>query len=399
MKILKAYKYRIYPNKTQFNLLNQVFGDVRFIWNQLVANFNNYGMVEYKDKLSEKELKEKYPFLKDSISYALQQKRIDFESTKKQFFNPKRKVKLGRMSFKKKDVANDSFRIPGQTLLQNNKTPFDFQNNKIKLTKLGKVKCKYDRYPDGALKSVTVSKTKTGKYYVSCLIEEESSSKSRTNKVVGIDLGLKELLTLSNGDVFKNPRWFRESQSKLAKAQKHLSRKKKGSSRYNKQKLKVAKIHEKISNQREWYIHNITTTLVNNFDIICIEDLNVEGMKKKFGKSISDAVFSTIVKQLQYKTNWYGKFIGQINRWYPSSKTCSCCGSVNKELTLKDRTYICSECGTTIDRDLNASINILNEGLNVLSVEATDYSRGEELRLSECLHSNIASSMKRLINY
>ena len=398
MKILKSYKFRIYPNNNQYNLLNQVFGDVRFIWNSLVANFNNYGNDEYMNNLSEKELKEQYVFLKDSISYALQQKRIDFEQTKKQYFNPKRKIKLGRMKFKKKYICNDSFRIPGQALTVTG-TPLLFEENKIKLTKLGKIKCKFDRCPNGELKSVTISKTKTDKYYVSCLFEEESSFKLKTNQVVGIDLGLKELLTLSNGDVISNPRWFRESQSELVKAQRHLSRKKKSSNRYKKQKLKTSKIHEKISNQRKWFIHNVTSALINQFDIVCIEDLNIEAMKKKFGKSISDASFSILVGQLKYKTDWYGKNISQIYRWFPSSKTCYCCGNAKKDLALKDRVYECDECNNKIDRDLNASINILNEGLRILSVEAIDYCRGEEISLQECLHSTVAASMKRLINY
>lgn len=247
----------------------------------------------------------------------------------------------------------------------------------------------------GDLKSATISRDKTNSYYISCLIEEEIEPKELTNNVVGLDLGLKELLTCSNGDVVQNPKWFRKSQSKLAKAQRHLSRKQKGSNRHKKQKLKVARIHEKIANKRSWYIHNITSTLINNFDIICIEDLNVEGMKSMFGKSISDVSFSMLVNQLEYKAKWYGKQTIKIDRFYPSSKTCSCCGNVKSDLTLKDRTYICSECETEIDRDLNASINILKQGLKDLSAEITDYKRGEEIRLGE-YNTHLASSMKRL---
>lgn len=396
MKILKAYKFRIYPNKEQSLFIDKVCNDVRFVWNSLVANFNNYKTEDFKDKFSDKELKEQYPFLKDSISYALQQKRIDFENTKGQFFNVKRKTKLGRMKFKKKGIANNSFRIPGQALT----TPFNFENKTFKLTKLGKVKTKFDRQPKGDLKSVTVSKSKTDKYYISCLIEEESSFKPKTNQIVGIDLGLKELLTLSNGDVFSNFKFYRENQSILAKEQRHLSRKKKGSNRYKKQKLKVARLHEKITNCRNWLLHNISINIIKNFDVICLEDLNIEGMKQsKLAKSISDASLSTLVNMLNYKASWYNKTISKINRFYPSSKTCSCCGNVKSDLTLKDRIYICAECGLKIDRDLNASINILNQGILNLSAESVDYKRREEIRLVECLHPTIASSMKRLINY
>ena len=395
--ILKAYKFRIYPSNSQIDYLNQVFGDVRFVWNQLVANFNNYNTPDFKEKFNEKYIKEEHSFLKDSISYALQQKRIDFDSTKTQFFNKKRKKALGRIKFKKKGVSNDSFRLPAQALTN----PLLFNENKIKLTKLGKVKCKFDRQPKGTLKSVTVSKTKSNKFFVSCLVEEEISRKPKTGNAVGIDLGLKELLTLSNGDVINNPRWFKESQFKLAMAQKHLSRKTKGSNRYNKQKLKVAKLHEQISNQRSWYTHNVTNAIVDQFDIICLEDLNIQGMSKnhKLAKSINDASLSEIVRQLEYKAEWYGKTVIKVDRFYPSSKTCSSCGNIKHDLKLSDRVYVCNECNTKIDRDLNASINILNNGITVNSVEATDYSRGEEIRLEECLHSNIASSMKRLENY
>ena len=161
--------------------------------------------------------------------------------------------------------------------------------------------------------------------------------------------------------------------------------------------MKVAKLHEKVKNQREWLLHDISSALVSNFDIICLEDLNISGMQQgKLAKSISDASLSELVRMIEYKASWYGKTISRIDRFYPSSKTCSSCGNVKSDLTLKDRTYICSECGTEIDRDLNASINILNQGLKALSVEPTDYSRGEDIRLTECLHSVIATSMKRL---
>ena len=396
MKILKSYKFRLYPTKNQSIFIDKVFNDTRFVWNSLVANFNAYGSPDFRDKLSEKHIKEEYSFLNDSISYALQQKRIDFEATKTQFFNPKRKTKLGRMNFKKKGVARDSFRIPGQALNE----PFNLEEGTFKLTKIGKVKVKYDRKPNGVFKSVTISKTKTGKYYISCLVEEESSFKPKTGKAVGIDLGLKELLTLSTGDVIANFRFYRENQSKLKKAQQHLSRKSKASKRRNKAILKVAKLSEKVSNQRSWLLHNISSVLVEQFDIICLEDLNVEGMKKGYlGKSISDASLSELVRMIEYKASWYGKTVVKVGRFYPSSNTCSRCGSVKKDLSLKDRTYECEECGFNIDRDLNASRNIVDQGLRALkdkSVELIDYSRGEEIRLDSVIHYNIASSMKRL---
>ena len=221
--------------------------------------------------------------------------------------------------------------------------------------------------PNGKLMSVTISKNPSGQYFASILIETLPKQLHKTNKSVGIDLGLKEFITTSDNQIAHNPRYFRESQSKLRKLQQRLSRKKKGSNRRNKVRLKVAKLHQKISNQRDWFLHNVTTNLVENYDTIVIEDLNVSGMVKnsKLAKSISDASFSKFRQQLSYKCDWYGKELVIINRFEPTSKKCSCCGWIKKDLTLKDRTFKCDNCDLSIDRDYNASLNILSIGVNV----------------------------------
>lgn len=189
----------------------------------------------------------------------------------------------------------------------------------------------------------------------------------KTNKVVGCDLGLKEFLTTSDNEVIANPRYFRKNQAKLKKAQRHLSRKVKNSNRYNKQKLKVAKMHRKIANQRSHFIHNVTTNLVKNYDEIVIEDLNVSGMVKnhKLAKSISDASFSMFRQQLTYKCDWYDKKLTVVDRYFPSSKMCCSCGNIKEDLTLKDRIYKCNVCFNEIDRDLQASINLKNKAVGV----------------------------------
>lgn len=384
--ILKTYKYRMYPTKDQASFLDQVFGDVRFVWNQLVANFNSWVSNGPNCILNEKKLKDdpEFFFLKNSISYALQQKRIDFEETKKQYFSKTRKTKVGKPKFKKKGISRDSFRIPAASM--NFKDFSQIKDGKIKLPKMSAIKIVIDRSFTGKPKSVTVSKNKCGQYFVSCLIEEEPVMKPNTGRSVGIDLGLIDLVTSSTGIKVKAPRLFRESQSKLKRAQQHLSRKQKGSNRYNKQKLKVARIHNKITNQRSWFIHNLTTLLVNNFDHIIMEDLNVKGMMKLFGKSISDAAFGEILRQLEYKCNWYGKGFHKIDRWFPSSKTCSNCGhKMSKDqMDLSVRSWTCTSCNNHHDRDLNAAINILHEGLKDLygftSDELADYKRREEVR-------------------
>jgi putative transposase len=396
---LKAYKYRIYPTKEQEILLAKTFGCCRFVWNKLVENFNNNdGTI-----VNEKTLKdqEEFEFLKEVSASTLQQKRMDFVEFKKQYFNKKRKVKLGKPKFKKK-TNRQSFRLPEKTRFK-----LDQEKCSIRIEKIGWVKIVLDRnIPEEAdFRSITVSKTPTGKYFVSILVQQELNPIPSTGKVVGIDLGLKELMTLSNGQVINNPRWFRKNQSKLKKAQKHLSRKQKGSNRYNRQRIKVAKVHENITNSRNYFLHNISTELVKTFDLIVVEDLNVSGMLKnhKLAKSISDASWSTFVSMLEYKCNWYGKTLTKIDRFYPSSKTCSNCGHKEDKMPLSVREWTCPSCGSHRDRDLNASINILKKGWldlsgqELTSAEYVDYGRGAEVSLNGVQH-HLASALKRLEN-
>lgn len=398
--ILKAYKIRLYPSPEQVVNLNKTFGCVRVLWNHLVANFNSYGTDRHIEKFSEKEIKQnpELSFLTEVSAASLQQKRMDFSETKSQYFNAKRKTRIGRMRFKKKS-SKQSYRLPNQ------KFKVFPDDGLIQLEKIGKVKAIFDREIDGDLRSVTVSKNPSGKFFASILVKTNIDPLPMTGKCVGIDVGLKDLFIMSNGDVVNNPRWFRENQSKLAKAQKHLSRKTRGSIRYQKQKIKVAKIHETIVNQRNYFLHNISKSIVTNFDLIAVEDLNVTGLKKtNLGKSISDAGWSTFIDQLNYKSRWYGKTFVKIDRFYPSSQLCSECGHRDGKKSLDIRSWVCSNCGAPHDRDFNASVNILVKGYSDVSglsvkyssAELVDYKRGEEVRLDEMLHCHLASSVKRL---
>ena len=363
--IYKSYKFRLYPTKKQAEYLRQTFGCVRFVWNQLVANFNSWSSEGPNRPMNEKILKDtpEYSWLNDVISYALQQKRIDFDETKKQFFNKSRKKKPGRMKFKKKGIARDSFRIPVASM--GGQKSIDLENGRIKLPKIDPMKMVVDREFAGTAKSVTVSKNKIGQFFVSVLVEEDVKVKTGVDRSIGIDLGLNHLATLSNGVQVKNPRWFRKSQAKLRKEQKHLSRKQKGSKRYERQRRKVAKVHLKVANQRSWAIHNLTTAIVSAFDTIMVEDLNVAGMKKLFGKSTSDAALGEILRQLEYKSSWYGRVFHKIDRWYPSSKTCNCCGHKMDTMTLDIREWDCPKCGSHHNRDKNAAINIREEARRI----------------------------------
>lgn len=367
--MLKSYKFRLYPNDTQEKLLNMTFGSTRFVYNKMVETFNSYDKElnptpEYK---STTELRKEFKFLKEVSAAAIQQKEIDFKAFKQQKFSKTRKTKVGNPKFKKKG-QHDSYRLPNQKFNLNQELSI------IKLEKIGKVKIVLDRIiPLCKFMSVTISKNSCNQYFASILVEQDIQHFEKTNKTVGIDLGLKVFATLSDNNEIENPKYFRKNQAKLKKLQRNLSRKKKGSSRYKKSKLKVAKLHLKIKNQRGHFLHNVTINLVKNYDIICIETLRPANMIKnhKLAKSIADASFGTFKLMLEYKAIWYGKTILKIDAWYPSSKTCINCGNIKKDLTLSNRVYTCEICKHSENRDVMASKNIMKEALRVNSAIRT----------------------------
>ena len=362
--ILKAFKFRIEPNKEQRVLINKTLGCVRFLYNQML----NEKQVKYKSKdksknKTEKEYKIDYDWLKEVDSIALQQTRIDLKTAYDNFF---RKLKSGQptnLRFKSKHNPKKSYR----TMNVNNS--IRVEENRIRLPKLGFVKFKKSREVSGTIKSVTISKNILGRYYISVLCETEVKTLPKTDTKIGIDLGLKEFCFTSNNEFVSNPRYLRKLEEKLQKAQRKLSLRKKGSNRKFKQQKKVFRIHQKIANQRLDFLHKLSTKLIIENQVICLEDLQVKNMVKNhcLAKSISDVSWSKFVELLKYKASWYGRELVQIDKFFPSSKTCSVCGSLKKDLTLKDREYICSSCGLVIDRDYNASLNILVEGLRILS--------------------------------
>lgn len=357
MNRLAAYKYRLYPNKTQQISLNKTMGSVRFYWNQQVATFKAYDKEtnpkpEFKTSTN---LRNEIEWMKEVSAAAIQQKEIDFKEYKKQLFSKSRKKKIGFPSFKKKN-NRQSFRLPNQK--------FKVIGNKIQLEKIGKVKMVVDReLPEGKLMSVTVSKNPSGQYFASILIETEINYKPITNKEVGIDLGIKTFSTQSDGVEISNPKFLRKNQAKLHRMQQHLSRKQKGSNRRNRCRVKIARLYQKVTNQRDWFLHNYSTSLINNYDRIYIEDLNVSGMVKNhcLAGAISDVGWSKFITMLTYKAEWYGKDVVKVGRFYASSKTCEC-GVRNDNLKLSDREWVCEACGLVNQRDLLAANNILKEG-------------------------------------
>ena len=359
----KAFKYRIYPNRSQKELLSKTFGCVRVIWNANVESFNSYDkdsnpnpkIINKADLIADK------PWISEVSAAALQQKVRDFREATKQFFSKTRKKKINRPCFKKKS-DNQSYRLPNQK--------FSIKGNRIRLEKIGLVKMVIDRkIPEGSkILSCTISMNCCNQYFVSIAVDTVIQPKSRTGKSVGVDLGLKSFATLSDGMVIDNIRFFRDKQSEITKIQRHLSRKTKGSNRYRKNKLQIARLHNKIANNRSYFLHNITTYLVENYDVICIEDLNVSGMlsNHKLAKAISDTSFYQFRTMLEYKCKWYGKELSIIDGFYPSSKTCFNCGWKKGDLALSDRIFECENCGIKIDRDLNAAINIERVGVDIL---------------------------------
>lgn len=368
MTTLKAFKYRIYPTKQQQTLLNKTFGCVRVVWNHNVEVFNKYdkNLEKQQNPLSSTQLRQQFEWMNEVSAAALQQKEMDFKAFKKNYFSKTRKKKIGRPSFKNRD-SRQSYRLPNQK--------FTLNSDSIRLEKIGKVKLIQDRAaPDGAkFMSVTVSKNTCGQFFASVLVEIEIAQKPKTGRKIGLDIGLKTFLTGNDGLSVENPKFFRESQAKLKYAQRHLCRKIKGSTRRKKAQLKVARIHNDIANQRKTFIQQITTQLIDTYDFIAIEDLNVAGMVKnrKLAKSISDASFSEFYSTLSYKAAWYGKEVVKVDRWFASSKICSCCAWKNENLTLADRVFNCPVCGLSKDRDLNASENILQQALRVSSAIRT----------------------------
>ena len=312
----KTIKYRIYPTPEQESLLNRTFGCCRFVWNKHVENFNSWTPDFTPPKITSKILKDnpEYSWLNEVSAGALQSKQRDFEEFKRQYFNKNRKTKLGRPKFKKKG-GRESYSLSYQ------KFTLDQEKSLIRLEKIGWVPVILDRIiPDGVnYRSVTVLRVPSGKYFVYIRIQINIDPKPLTGKMVGIDLGLRDLFILSDGIKVSNPKYFRKNQAKLKRTQQHLSRKKIGSNRYNKQRIKVAKVHEKIINKRKNLLHEISTKLVTDYDVICTENLNVAGMLKchNRAKAIQDASWSSFVVMLEYKCNWYGKTLVKINRFYP----------------------------------------------------------------------------------
>ncbi len=370
-----SYKFRLYPNREQENIIARTFGCCRFVFNHYLAlrketyeqtgeTLNYYACAKDMTGLKQQE---ETQWLKEVDATALQSSLRDLDGAYQHFFRRVKKgEKPGYPRFKSKHHHKQSYK---SKCVGSNIKVLD---GAVQLPKLGKVKCRVSRTVQGRILSATVSRSASGKYYVSlcCRLDQELPVLPQTGNAVGLDVGIKSFAVSSDGSEYPNPKYLQRSEKKLARLQRQLSRKTKGGSNWEKARLQVARLHEHIANQRRDMQHKLSTKIVRQNDVICIEDLAPKNMVQnhKLAKAISDASWGEFRRQLTYKAEWHGKQLVVVDRFYPSSQLCSACGAQwpgTKD--LKVRRWVCPKCGAVLDRDTNAAVNILHEGMRLLA--------------------------------
>lgn len=385
MKLIhKSYKFKISPDKEQVELLSKHFGACRFVFNRYLNSRKETYLEEKKslnyydnaNDLTKLKKEDEFVWLKEINSQSLQSSLRNLDTAYNKFFRKQTKFPRFKSKYDKQ-----SFTVPQFATIE---------EGKLWIPKFKKgIEINLHREIEGKILFATISKSTTGKYYVSITCEINHNPFDKTGSKVGIDTGIKDLAILSDGKVYENVKTLKSNLKKLKYEQRQLSKKTKGSNSRLKQKSKLAKVHEKVTNIRKDYLHKVSTEIIKNHDVICIEDLAVKNMMKnhKLAQAFSDVSLGAFYTMLEYKANWNDKSIIKIDRFFPSSKTCNVCNHINQELTLKDREWTCKSCNTIHDRDFNASINIKKQGLKILSGSGTEsdlkQKQGEALPLGE----------------
>ena len=376
--MLRAIKIRLYPNKTQTEQFNKLLGCYRFVYNQCLARkINSYKENKVSENLStlshfiyhELLKDDNFVWLREQNTKVLKQALIDMLSAYKNFFERH----TGYPKFKSKKDNKQSCRFELGAISKRN----IYTDYKLSLANIRNIKfrCskKYAEYLQKHkenIRQATLTRLPCGEYYLSVLVDGDLTHKVKeSHHTIGIDLGIKDFIVTSDGEVFENLHFKKSESKKLIKIQKQLSRKQNGSNNRNKVRIKLAKIYKRITDKKQYYLHQVSNYLIDENQVICMEDLNVKGMLRnhKLAESIQELNFGEFRRMLEYKANWYGRKLVFVDRFYPSSKTCNHCGYVNKKLKLSDRQWVCPDCGEIIERDYNAALNIRDEGIRLIS--------------------------------
>lgn len=383
--MLRAVKIRLYPTACQTTQINMLLGCCRVVYNQAlarnIAQYKEYHISENRTSLSYQFHHEllhnpDFEYLKEQNTKVLKQSIMDMLSAYKNFFERH----TGYPKFKSKHNNKQSCRFEIGAISKIN----DYTTYKLSLANIKNIKfrCnkKYAEYLQknkANIRQATLSKLPCGEYYLSILVDGDLTHNGvqNTDSCIGIDLGVKDFVITSEGEVFNNLHFKKNENNKLKRLQRQLSRKVKGSNNQNKTRIKLAKVYKKINDKKQYYLHQISNSLINENQVICMENLNVKGMMKnhKLAESISEMNFGEFKRILEYKARWYNRKILFVDRYYPSSKTCSCCGYKNKDLKLSDRFWTCPQCGKIHDRDINAAVNILHEGMRLVGSSTTEF--------------------------